>query len=80
MLLDDCDIFIGFLWVVDLGVGLIFFIFILHFSNFLLFKVLLDINAKLLFIVTLIFFFILIFLYVFALPTDINFNYTLMKT
>jgi hypothetical protein len=80
LLLDDCDIFIGFLWVVDLGVGLIFFIFILHFSNFLLFKVLLDINAKLLFIVTLIFFFILIFLYVFALPTDINFNYTLMKT
>ena len=27
MLLDDGDIFIGFLWVIDLGVGLIFFIF-----------------------------------------------------
>lgn len=35
LLLDDSGIFVGFLWVVDLGVGLIFFIFILHFSNFL---------------------------------------------
>lgn len=35
MLLDDGDIFIGFLWVIDLGVGLIFFIFILHYSTFL---------------------------------------------
>ena len=35
MLLDDADIFIGFLWVIDLGVGLIFFIFILHYSTFL---------------------------------------------
>ena len=30
LLLDDGDIFIGFLWVIDLGVGLVFFIFILH--------------------------------------------------
>lgn len=34
-LLDDGDIFIGFLWVIDLGVGLVFFIFILHYSTFL---------------------------------------------
>ena len=34
-LLNDADIFIGFLWVIDLGVGLIFFIFILHFIPFL---------------------------------------------
>jgi hypothetical protein len=34
-LLDDGDIFVGFLWVIDLGVGLIFFIFILHYSTFL---------------------------------------------
>ena len=26
LLLDDGDIFIGFLWVIDLGVGLVFFI------------------------------------------------------
>lgn len=34
-LLSDGDIYVGFLWVIDLGVGLIFFIFILHFSSFL---------------------------------------------
>lgn len=34
-LLDDGDIFIGFLWVIDFGVGIVFFIFILHFSTFL---------------------------------------------
>ena len=33
--LYDIDVYIGFLWVIDLGVGLIFFIFILHFSTFL---------------------------------------------
>lgn len=35
LLLQDGDIFVGFLWVVDLGVGLIFLLFILHFSVFL---------------------------------------------
>lgn len=35
LFLDDCGIFVGFLWVIDLGVGLIFFIFILHYSTFL---------------------------------------------
>ena len=28
--LNDSDVFIGFLWVIDLGVGLVFFIFILQ--------------------------------------------------
>jgi len=32
---DDSGVFVGFLWVIDLGVGLIFFIFILHYSTFL---------------------------------------------
>ena len=35
LLIDDGDIFVGFLWVIDLGVGLIFFIFIIHYSSFL---------------------------------------------
>lgn len=35
LLLDDGDILVGFLWVIDLGVGLIFFIFILHYATFL---------------------------------------------
>ena len=34
-LINDADIYIGFLWVIDLGVGLVFFIFILHFTSFL---------------------------------------------
>lgn len=34
-LIMNGDIFIGFLWVIDLGVGLIFLLFILHFSSFL---------------------------------------------
>ena len=29
------DILVGFLWVIELGAGLIFFIFILHFTTFL---------------------------------------------
>lgn len=35
LLIEKNDIFIGFLWIIDFGVGLIFFIFILHFSSFL---------------------------------------------
>jgi len=34
-LLNDADVYIGFLWVIDLGVGLVFFIFMLHFVPFL---------------------------------------------
>lgn len=33
--LNDSDIYVGFLWVIDLGVGLVFFIFVLHFTSFL---------------------------------------------
>lgn len=48
LLIEDADIFIGFLWVIDLGVGLIFFIFILHFSTFLYFKTNIDKQGKIL--------------------------------
>jgi hypothetical protein len=48
LLFDDADIFIGFLWVIDLGVGLIFFIFILHFSTFLYAKSNIDKQGRLL--------------------------------
>ena len=50
LLLDDADIFVGFLWVIDLGVGLIFFIFILHFSNFLHQKSFFDLSSRYLFL------------------------------
>ena len=35
LLINDSDVYVGFLWVIDLGVGLVFFIFILHFTSFL---------------------------------------------
>jgi len=44
--LDDGDIFVGFLWVIDLGVGLVFFIFILHYSVFLHQKSVFDQNSR----------------------------------
>jgi len=46
LLIEDADVFIGFLWVIDLGVGLIFFIFILHFSTFLYHKPNLDKSSR----------------------------------
>lgn len=80
LLLDDGDIFIGFLWIVDLGVGLIFFIFILHFSNFLHQKSLLDLSSRYLFLFLFFFFFILLFFYFAAAENGENLNYQLRKT
>lgn len=80
LLLDDGDIFIGFLWVIDLGVGLIFFIFILHFSNFLHQKSLIELSSRS-FLFFLFFLLFLLFLFFFiANPTDINLNYQLRRT
>ena len=57
LLLNDFDIFIGFLWVIDFGVGLIFFIFILHFSNFLYQKSILNLINKFFYFSFFLFFF-----------------------
>ena len=79
LLLDDGDIFVGFLWIIDLGVGLIFFIFILHFLNFLQQKTITDVSNKFFFY----FFFLLLlvatFFFFFNNPSDLNFNYFLKK-
>lgn len=80
MLLDDADIFIGFLWVIDLGVGLIFFIFILHFSNFLHQKSLFDLNSRFFFFFIFVIFFLFTFFYFVSNPNDVNLNYQLQKT
>lgn len=74
LLLDDCDIFIGFLWVLDLGVGLIFFIFILHLSNFLFLHVINNINSKFIFYFFTLSLFLLLLLFFVANPVDWNFN------
>ena len=80
LLLDDGDIFVGFLWVIDLGVGLIFFIFILHFSNFLYQKPSLNLTDKFLYFFIFLLIFLFIFLFFFSSPSDSNFNYDLQKT
>lgn len=80
LLLDDADIFIGFLWIIDLGVGLIFFIFILHFSNFLHQKSFLNLSNKFMFLIIFFFFFLVIFFFFFATPNSSNLNYQLKKS
>lgn len=70
LMLDDSDIFIGFLWVIDLGVGLVFFIFILHYSTFLHQKSTLNKTARELSYISLSLLFLLTFLYFFTSPID----------
>ena len=78
--LNDSDIYIGFLWVIDLGVGLIFFIFILHFTSFLFQKSQLNISFRyFIFSLSIILFFI-IFYYYYAFYNDTSFYNNLLKT
>lgn len=80
LLTCDGDIFVGFLWVLDLGVGLIFFIFILHYSTFLHQKSFVDKSSReLLFFLLGIFF--LFFYYIFFLqPIDTSYTKGFAKT
>lgn len=71
LLVDDSDIFVGFLWVIDLGVGLIFFIFILHFSNFLHQKSFIDLSSR---------FFIFFYFFLFSNPNGGDYNTFLKKS
>ena len=78
--LDDGDIFIGFLWIIDLGVGLIFFIFILHFSAFLYQKAIIELTSKVFIMILFFLLFLILFLVCIVNPVDTNFNWTLQKT
>ena len=69
LLLDDADIFVGFLWVIDLGVGLIFFIFILHYSTFLHQKPNLDKTSQTFSFTIISFFTLSSFLFLLSLPS-----------
>ena len=80
LLLDDGDIFVGFLWVIDLGVGLIFFIFILHFSNFLYQKSYLDLSSRFFTFYFLLCLFLFVFYFFLSNPVDGNFNRNLSKS
>lgn len=78
-LIDDADIFIGFLWVIDLGVGLVFFIFVMHFSNFLHQKSLIDLNDRYFYFSFLSLFFFYIFFHFFFAPNGALVNFALRK-
>lgn len=73
LLLDDGDIFIGFLWVIDLGVGLVFFIFILHYATFLHQKAKVDKSAREFCFLFLAGTFLYSFLFFFSNPIDIEY-------
>jgi hypothetical protein len=80
LLLNDIDVYVGFLWVIDLGVGLVFFIFILHFTSFLYQKSQINLSSR--------YFFLLINFYVwivsifYYLPSfaDTHYYRDLLKT
>ena len=78
LFLNDGDIFVGFLWVIDLGVGLIFFIFILHFSNFLHQKAQFNVIEK--FSILFLFLFLFFFFCIMAFPTYDNVHVNYQKT
>ena len=80
LLLEDGDIFIGFLWVIDLGVGLVFFIFILHFSSFLNQKANIDKSARELSFLFLNLIFIITFFFFFLEPVDSTYSTGLQKS
>ena len=79
-LINDCDIYIGFLWVIDLGVGLIFFIFILHFTSFLFQKPHFTISIRYFFIFYVFLFFYLCVFYFFSFSALSHNNYAALKT
>jgi len=80
MLLDDGDIFIGFLWVIDLGVGLVFFIFILHYSTFTYQKPQLDKSSREFFLLLVLGISIGTFFFTVCGPTDAYFHSGLKKS
>ena len=78
-LLSDADIYIGFLWVIDMGVGLIFFIFMLHFTPFLHQKSYFNFKTKYFFIYNLFLLNLIIYFYFFSLNVDNRYNLDLAK-
>jgi hypothetical protein len=78
-ILNDSDIYVGFLWVIDLGVGLVFFIFMLHFSTFLQEKTQFDTSKKLVQTLTPFMFFLFGYFYFLAGSNDSLFNINLTK-
>jgi hypothetical protein len=79
-MLNDADIYIGFLWVIDLGVGLVFFIFMLHFTSFLHQKTYFNISNRLLIISFYILLTSLFYFYFYSYAIDSSFSGDLLKS
>jgi hypothetical protein len=79
-LLNDSDIYIGFLWVIDLGVGLVFFIFMLHFSSFLNQKTTFDVGKRYFFAMPLLLLFFSGYFYFLVFPNDSPLNISAAKS
>ena len=79
-LINDADIYIGFLWVIDLGVGLVFFIFILHFTSFLFQKSYFNLSARHFFTLITLSLVLTGVYYFISTPTASTFNGNLLKT
>lgn len=79
-LVNDADIYIGFLWVIDLGVGLVFFIFMLHFTSFLHHKTQFSINTKLFLVSAISYVSLCLFLYLVSFNSDSSIDGDLNKT
>lgn len=80
LFLDDSDIFVGFLWVIDLGVGLVFFIFILHYSTFLHQKANVDKSSREFCFILFSSFFLYFFFFFFTNPIDVDYVKGFAKT
>ncbi len=78
-LLGDSDIYIGFLWVIDLGVGLVFFIFMLHFTPFMHQKSKFNFKVRNFILYNVFFLNLIFYFYFFSLNVDSRFNLDLSK-
>ena len=79
-MLNDSDIYVGFLWVIDLGVGLVFFIFMLHFTSFLHQKTYFDVSSRLTSLTSYMSFSILLYFYFYSYSMDNRSNNDLDKS
>lgn len=79
-LINDCDIYIGFLWVIDLGVGLIFFIFILHFTSFLFQKPQFTVSLRYFFVLYIFILFYIAIFYFFSFNATTHNSFLSTKT
>merc|ERR1711959_39715 len=79
LFLNDADIYTGFLWVIDLGVGLVLFIFILHFTLFLYQKSTINLSLRYYIFSYFVLINSLIFIYYFTFPTDNTYHNDLNK-